>query len=227
MHLIFALAADGRVYPDTHDASGSLDKDVVGPLGLVQTLETQLGMLAPRISKAVRISTYLAKLRACGGDRFWASSFSRDPWSTAATLLEWRDTLVGGGWHGTAIGSNRLDDLAAAEAVEPTLPAGLEDRAIALLDVLKTRPGLRIHQLGLADRRDLLPPLWARIVEALESVGVTIFQHEQPELAAEGSDLRIVQRVLSGEPVKPLAGDGTFTMVEADTELIAAEAVAD
>ncbi len=227
MDLIFGLAADGRVYPDTHDASGSLDKDVVGPLGLVQTLETQLGMLAPSISKAVRISTYLAKLRACGGDRFWASSFSRDSWSTAATLLEWRDTLVGGGWHSTAIGSNRLDDLADAEAVEPTLPAGLEDRAIALLDVLKTRPGLRIHQLGLAEQRDLLPPLWARIVDALESVGVTIFQHEQPELAPEGSDLRIVQRVLSGEPVQPLAGDGTFTMVEADTELMAAETIAD
>lgn len=227
MQLIFSLAADGRVYPDAHDASGNLDKDIVGPLRLVQILETQLGMLAPSVSKAVRISTYLAKLRSCGGGRFWASSFSKDPWSTAATILEWRDTLVGSGWRGTAIGSNRLDDLAAAESVEPILPAGLEDRAIALLDVLGTRPGLRIRQLGLADRRDLLPPLWARIVEALESVGVTIFQHEQPELAAEGSDLRIVQRVLSGEPVQPLAGDGTFTMVEADTELMAAEMVAD
>ena len=227
MQLIFGLAADGRVYPDAHDASGSLDKDIVGPLGLVQTLETQLGMLTPSISKAVRISTYLAKLRSSGGDRFWASSFSKDPWSTASTILEWRDTLVGSGWRGKEIGSNRLDDLAAAEAVEPTLQAGLEDRAIALLDVLKTRPGLRIRQLGLADRRDLLPPLWACIVDALESIGVTIFQHEQPELAPEGSDLRIVQRVLSGEPVQPLAGDGTFTMVEADTELMAAETTAD
>ncbi|OMP74285.1 hypothetical protein BV900_00425 [Agrobacterium tumefaciens] len=227
MHLIFGLAAGGRVYPDAHDASGSLDKDVVGPLGLVQTLETQVGMLRPSLSKAVRISTYLAKLRSCGGDRFWASSFSKDPWSTAATLLEWRDTLVGGGWRGTEIRSNRIDDLAAAESVEPILPAGLEDRAIALLDVLKTRPGLRIHRLGLADRRDLLPPLWARIVGALESVGVTIFQYEQPELAPEGSDLRIVQRVLSGEHVQPLTGDGTFTMVEADTELMAAETTAD
>ena len=227
MQLIFSLAADGRVYPDAHDASGNLDKDIVGPLGLVQILETQLGMLAPSVSKAVRISTYLAKLRSCGGGRFWASSFSKDPWSTAATILEWRDTLVGSGWRGTAVGSNRLDDLAAAESVEPTLPAGLEDRAIALLAVLGTRLGLRIRQLSLADRRDLLPPLWACIVDALESVGVTIFQHEQPELAAEGSDLRIVQRVLSGEPVQPLAGDGTFTMVEADTELMAAEMVAD
>ncbi|MGV2109430.1 hypothetical protein ACQZ4X_25645 [Agrobacterium vitis] len=129
MHLIFGLAADGRVYPDAHDASGSLDKDVVGPLGLVQTLEMQLGMLAPSVSKAVRISTYLAKLRSCGGDRFWVSSFSKDPWSTAAAVLEWRDMLVGGGWRGAAIGSTRLDDLAAVEAIEPTLPAGLEDRA--------------------------------------------------------------------------------------------------
>ncbi|WP_152970991.1 hypothetical protein, partial [Rhizobium ecuadorense] len=34
-------------------------------------------------------------------------------------------------------------------------------------------------------------------------------------------------RVLSGEPVQPLAGDGTLTMVEADTELMAAETIAD
>lgn len=227
MRLIFGLAADGRVFPDAPGALGSLDEGVVGPLGLVQTLETQLGMLAPSVSKAVRISTYLAKIRSCGGDRFWTSSFSKDPWSTAVTILEWRDTLVGGGWRGTVIGSNRFDDLAAAEAVGPTLPAGLEDRAIALLDVLETRPGLRIRQLGLADRRDLLPPLWTRIVEALESVGVTIFQYEPPERAPESSDLRTVQRALSGEPVQPLAGDGTFSMVEADTELMAAETVAD
>lgn len=227
MQLTFGLEADGRVYPDARDAAGSLDHDIVGPLGLLQTLEAQLGLLAPTVPKAVRIATYLAKLRACQGSRFWVSSFSKDPWSTAEAILEWRDTLVGGGWRNTAIGSPRLDDLAAAESVDPMLPAGLEDRAIALLDVLGTRPGLRIRQLGLADRRDLLPPLWARIVEALESAGVTILQHEQPELAPEGSDLRIVQRVLSGETVQPLAGDGTFTMVEADTELMAAEAVAD
>ncbi|MEI1249877.1 PD-(D/E)XK nuclease family protein [Rhizobium aouanii] len=227
MQLIFGLAADGRVYPDAHDAAGSLDKDIVGPLGLVQTLETQLGMLAPNVPKALRIATYLAKLRACKGNRFWTSSFSKDPWSTAAAILEWRDTLVGGGWSGTAIGSPRVDDLAAVEAIDPALPAGLEDRAIALLDVLTTRPGLRICQIGLVDRRDLLSPLWARMVEALEAVGVTIFDHEQAELAIDGSDLRIVQRVLSGEPIQPLAGDGTFTMVEADTELMAAETVAD
>ncbi|MBX5013956.1 hypothetical protein HJB67_29135 [Rhizobium lentis] len=227
MQLTFGLEADGRVYPDARDAAGSLDHDIVGPLGLLQTLEAQLGLLAPTVPKAVRIATYLAKLRACQGSRFWVSSFSKDPWSTAEAILEWRDTLVGGGWRNTAIGSPRLDDLAAVESVDPMLPAGLEDRAIALLDVLGTRPGLRIRQLGLADRRDLLPPLWARIVEALESAGVTILQHEQPELAPEGSDLRIVQRVLSGETVQPLAGDGTFTTVEADTELMAAEAVAD
>lgn len=79
----------------------------------------------------MRISTYLAKLRSCGGDRFWASSFAKDPWSTAAAILEWRDALVGGGWRRKEVGSPRIDDLAAVEAIAPTLPAGLEDRAAA------------------------------------------------------------------------------------------------
>ncbi|WP_339073133.1 PD-(D/E)XK nuclease family protein [Sinorhizobium meliloti] len=227
MDLVFGLAADGRAYPDTHDGMGTLDGAVVGPMGLIQILETQLGMLGPSISSAVRIATYVAKLRACGGNRFWTSSFLQDPWSTASAILEWRDALISAGWSGREVGSARLDDLAVAEGISPELPHGLVDRAAKLLNVLATRPGLRIRQIALAERRDVLSPLWVRMLAALEAAGVTVCECGEPELAAEGTDLHKVQRVLAGEQGENLQGDGTFTTLEADTELMAAEAIAD
>ncbi|PLU61153.1 hypothetical protein, partial [Sinorhizobium medicae] len=64
MHFVFGLSADGRVYPEATEAVGAIDAAVEGPAGLVSTLEAQLGLLGPVASRAVRIASYLAKLRA-------------------------------------------------------------------------------------------------------------------------------------------------------------------
>ncbi|RVH06270.1 PD-(D/E)XK nuclease family protein [Sinorhizobium meliloti] len=227
MHLVFGLSADGRVYPEATKVVGAIDAAVVGPAGLVSALEAQLGLLGPITSRAVRIASYLAKLRAAGDGRFWGASFEKDPWSTAATLLQWRDDLIAAGWRGKPIGAPRIDDLAAVEDAATSLPRGLADRAVHLLNTLPSRPGLRLKRLTLAEPRALLPPLWRRLLEVLEAAGVTVDQHEGGLPAAEGSDLRKVQRALAGETREPLKGDGTFVTVEADTELMAAEVIAD
>lgn len=227
MHLVFGLSADGRVYPEATEAVGAIDAAVVGPAGLVSALEAQLGLLGPVASRAVRIASYLAKLRAAGDGRFWVASFEKDPWSTASTLLQWRDDLLAAGWHGNPIGARRIDDLAAAEDAGATLPAGLADRAVQLLNALPSRRGLRLKRLTLAEPRAFLPPLWRRLLVALEAAGVLVDQHEGSEPAAESSDLRKVQCALSGEGREPLKGDGTFVVVDADTELVAAEVIAD
>ncbi|RVM25394.1 PD-(D/E)XK nuclease family protein [Sinorhizobium meliloti] len=227
MHLIFGLSADGRVYPDATEAVGAIDAAVVGPAGLVGVLEVQLGLLGPITSRAVRIASYLATLRAAGDGRFWGASFEKDPWSTAATLLQWRDDLIAAGWHGKPAGAPRIDDLAAAEDAGTTLPPGLADRAVQLLNALPSRPGLGLKRLTLAEPRALLPPLWRRLLDTLEAAGVSVDQHDGCVAAAEGSDLTKVQRALAGEKREPLKGDGTFVVVEADTELMAAEVIAD
>ncbi len=227
MHLVFGLSADGRVYPEATVGLGAIDAAVVGPAGLVGVLEVQLGLLGPSASRAVRIASYLAKLRAAGHGRFWDASFEKDPWSTAATLLQWRDDLVAAGWHGKPVGARRIDDLAAVEDTGTTLPLGLVDRSVRLLNALPSRPGLRLKRLTLAEPRALLPPLWGRMLEALEAADVSVDQHEGSVPAVEGSDLRKVQRALAGEGREPLKGDGTFVIVDADTELMAAEVIAD
>lgn len=227
MKLVFGLAADGRVYPEAPEPGGAVDGAIVGPAGLIDLLEGQLGLLGPVPSRAVRIAAYLAKLRGAGAGRFWAGSFKKDPWSTAGTLLAWRDELVAGGWQGSGIGAARVDDLAAAEGIGANLPGGLPDRARAVMRALAKRGRVRVEVIRLAEPRNLLPPLWASLIEAMEIAGVAVMEHDGRAAAAEGSDLRRVQEGLSGSSRECLRGDGTFVILEADTALMATEAVAD
>lgn len=227
MRLIFGVAADGRAYPATAAAAGDLDAGLVGPAGLASLLEAQLGLGGPVASRAVRTAAYLAKLRAVGESRFWDRSLANDPWSTATTLLEWRDILIAGGWPGVRVGLARLDDLAAVEAAGAPMPPGLTDRLARLIDALPTRPGLRLQEVGLVEARDLLPPQLSALMTALEAAGVRVEPTPRTAAAAGGSDLQTVQHALQGGSRRPLAGDGSFVLVEADTALMAAEAVAD
>ncbi len=228
MQLLFGAAADGRTFPDHPGVgSGAVDCAVVGPAGLVDTLESQLGLLVPHVSKAVRIAAYVAKMRTAGNGRFWSASFAKDPWSTAVQLLGWRDALVAGGWLGTAIGSPRLDDLAAAEQAGRPLPPGLADRLVVLVAAIGARPGLRLTNLSLLEPRARFTPAWRRLFDALQGAGVTLEERVASRSAAPETDLGRVQATLRGEPTDVLQGDGSFTLVEADTALMAAEAVAD
>jgi ATP-dependent helicase/nuclease subunit B len=228
MELFFGIAADGRTYPDASAPPGAVDFAVVGPAGLTDTLEVQLGIAGPAVPRSVRIAAYVAKIRAAGVvARFWSDSFSKDPWSTATMLLSLRDELVAGGWSCGPVGVERIDDLAEVEIQGAPLPRGLADRVAALIPALSSRPGLRLVRLCLLEARSTLPPLWKRLIDAFESVGVAIIEHTGRTPATEGTDLRRVQKALDGDVFEPLAGDGSVALVEADTALMAAEAVAD
>ncbi len=231
MHLVFGLACDGRTCPDfPGEGAGSIGATVVGPAGLLDILETQLGLGGPPVSDAIRIAAYAAKLRTTlerDGSFFFAPSFERDPWATAATLLGWRDDLRAAGWAGSAVGSARPDALATVEASGPQLPAGLVDRVGALLAVLAGRPGLSIETLRCLEDSSAHPLLWRRVLEDLAACGVAVAPPAAGERSADGSDLSRVQRFLAGEGPEPLAGDGSFCLVEADTTLAIAEAVAE
>lgn len=228
MQLFFGMAADGRTFPDHPGiGNGAVDCAVVGPAGLVDALEAQLGLLGPQVPKAVRIAAYVAKLRAAGEGRFWSASFGKDPWSTSVQLLGWRDTLVAGGWTGAAMGSPRPDDLAAAESAAAPLPPGLADRLAALVAAVGLRPGLRLTQLRLLEPRARFAPAWRRLVDALQGAGVVLEECAAEPSSVAATDLGRVQATLRGAPAEPLVGDGSFTLVEADTALMAAEAVAD
>jgi hypothetical protein len=96
-----------------------------------------------------------------------------------------------------------------------------------VLAAIGNRPGLHLERLALIEPRVRLAPQLRRLMDAIEAAGVPIEEWAATPSAAPASDLGRVQAALSGAPPEPLQGDGSFTLVEADTALMAAEAVAD
>ena len=231
MKIIFGSALDGRSYPDfVGPTDGWLDVAAVGPRGLVQTLELQLGLTRPQSSDAVRTASYVRKLaRALEDDpeAFFATSFRHDPWATATTMLEWRDRLVAAGWRGAPCGAPRVDALAKVEAAMPSLPLGLFDRAVAVRDALESGAPVTVDEIEIVEARALLDPCWRGLVATLESKGVSV--HERPASVGPepAGDLGSVARFLTSGDAAPLKGDGSLVLLDADTELMAAEAVAE
>ncbi len=230
MNLIFGLACDGPAYPDyPGEGNGALHAAVVGPSGLVDILELQLGLTGPPSAEAVRIAAYAAKLRAALSPEalpFYAASFTSDPWATAKALLAWRDQLTLSGWQGQAIGAARIDDLARAEREGPSLPTGRADRLCGVIAALADRPSVDIASLRLVEPRAMLSPPYRRLVDQLEVCGVEILAASDTS-ADPDSDLKRVQGFLRTGAPQPLTGDATFMTVETDTALMAAEALAE
>lgn len=231
MELIFGVACDGRVYPDfPGDRDGAFNAAVVGPSGLIDILEIQLGLTGPNGAEAVRVAAYAAKLRAAlreDPDAFFKGSFARDPWATAKMLLTWRDQLISGGWAAQPIGQERPDALARVEGQTPDLPMGASDRLRAVIAALASRPALSISAVALVEPRHLLPPHLHGLIDAIEACGVAIRALPERHAGSAGDDLRQVQGFLAGEATAPLKGDGTFVTISADTAVMAAEALAE
>ena len=92
MHLHVGLYLDGQHGWRWTDALGAA---VVGPLGLLDLLETQLGLLQAPVSRAQRIVQYRDCLQSRDEPgRCYHRSFHTDELGTAEHLLAWRDE-----WH--------------------------------------------------------------------------------------------------------------------------------
>ncbi len=229
LRLVFSSFADAGAWPE-HPGAGAavVDAAVVGPMRLLDHIETMLGLGAPASAGVKRIAIYRRKLEACGGERFWSESFKKDSWSTARELLNWRDELVEAGWRpGMSISSRRLADLAAAESAGPDLPSGLSDRLQAAIAALGEKPKLPLALIELIDERGDLPAGWRRLLDALEACGVSVTARDATDADRGSTDLaRLLTPFESKRSAPDLAGDGSVCLLTADTELVAAEAIA-
>jgi ATP-dependent helicase/nuclease subunit B len=229
MDIVFGLSADAGGYPDHGgQGNGALGAPVVGPRGLLEILETALGLAAPATANVVRIAAFQAVLEKMGGSsHFWARSLEVDGWATARTLLRWRDELVDAGWGKKADWANpRLADLAAAGRAASEVPLGTTDRAAAVAANLADKPRLPIRRIRLIDSRLAHSAGWRRLLDNLENCGVVIEQLSNVPAAPEATALGRLQRWiahgggdLSGEP------DGTVTVAISGSAAFAAEIV--
>lgn len=232
MDIVLGLDADTHAWPPTTDGTDAqIGGLVTGPAGLLHIVETALGLGGPSIPMARRLARWRAKLMAADTpQRFWHASFRTDPFATAQLLLGWRDRLVDAGWHSQAIAEApaRLGDLAAAELAEPALPPGPADRLRRAIGALHqdAPPEPVVTHVRLLDPRGALPPGLSALLDALEAAGTRITEEAEPDVAAAG-DLGAAQGLMRGLREAEAASDGSFTLLEAETETAAADLVAD
>ena len=82
-------------------SSSALGEVTTGPHGLLNWLESQLGLALPPVSFTARLVPYLNCLREHDSeDAFFHKSLARDEFGVATRLLQWRDTWFEAGWDG-------------------------------------------------------------------------------------------------------------------------------
>ena len=229
MKIVFGWHLDGPTCPETPDGEAfAIDAAVVGPAGLLNLLETRLGLNAPATPPARRIAQYVARLRAIDDGRsFFSRSFAADAWATARLILSRRDELASAGWSPASRSwrSERLAVLARVEALEePALAPWLPDRAGSILT--RVHGANPIAELTLVDDPERLPFVWRRLIETLAASGTNVVRATVEHGRASG-DLAAVQALISGRKPGALRGDRTFSVVRYDNALTAGDIAAE
>ncbi|MEW6078387.1 MAG: PD-(D/E)XK nuclease family protein [Thermodesulfobacteriota bacterium] len=168
MKITFDMAFDQGCWPgpltDRKAAAGEL---WVGPLGLLNLIETMTGLRGPGIPGAVRVASLVPAIRQTS--RFWSQSAVVDPFGTAAKILDWRDFLFLHGWQGEK-GHGRLPAL--AEVTAAVLP-GIPDRLRQAAGTISGQNNA-ISELHLFEPPADLPRTWQQVITALTQTGTTV-----------------------------------------------------
>jgi hypothetical protein len=228
MKITFGLWFDGY---ETVESRQAVESPICGPLGLLQILETRLGLKAKTATTPRRVVQFRALLEQFAAERptFYAESFKKDPYAVAETLLRWRDELIESGWNGQSSVQDtaRLRDMAALEAQAATkLSAGTADRLHSILQELECRSA-KIQSLTVRDSKAHFSKLWQDVCDKLGA------QYEPDPLltttVSSDSDLGRIQRFLlksDDKEVVQLNGDQTILCLTAFSEATLASGVA-
>lgn len=168
--LRFGLSLDGQ---RSEPMQSRLGVATVGPLGLLNVLETQLGLLGETPAQSDRVVQYREALRTADSpDRFYHQSFQVDALGTSAMLLAWRDHWYLHGWNGkAAVGAPaRIRDMAAAEekAVGNLFPC-IGERLL-LVELALAQRKVTIERIELCDSLERFPLRWQKVLALLPVV---------------------------------------------------------
>ena len=229
MQIIFGLLLDGEhgVHPGNR-----LGTSIVGPLGLLNILETRLGLLKAQCTQAQRVTRYRECLKKCDTpDRFYHASFAIDPIGTSVSLLSWRDAWYLHGWNGDLLpyASNRLADLTDVEGIARSLVyPSVGERLISVNDGL-SRQQTGIDSIELTDSIEDFPKRWQEVIAKLTVRHVRKYESVADAKTVLGKLQLALKSAHEGR--KPdgkiaWAADGSLRVVRAETDLVAARWVA-
>lgn len=224
MKIILGLRLDGE---RGWRAAGRLGAPVCGPLGLLDLLETRLGLLQAECAPVLRVTQYRECLaRVDGASRFFHASFRVDPINSAAALLGWRDAWHLHGWSGASpeAAGTRVADMAAVETLARERLAPSVGERLARVAQALTGQRAGIESVKLVEPLEAFPKRWR---EVLSSLPVQVM----PACGASAgpdSTLGQLQRALlasrEGRRGQRIAWreDGSLRVVRAQTRLLGA-----
>jgi hypothetical protein len=219
--------------PKVGQQKSSSGYSIVGPLGLVNLLETQLGLASIDTSFTTRLVQYHKCLKQIlTPTRFYYRSFMENEFASTRTLLQWRDELYLGGWNGKfELGASaRLMDIVDAEVfAKPTVDLNTGQRITRIIAALQSNK-IQVSKLTISDDRSLLPPIVDLLFNALEPhCEIVISPDDDSFEAAKDSDLYLLQQSLL-KPVNGtktrLKGDGSFVVLEACSKSVSSSYIA-
>ena len=234
MRIAFGLHLDGLQPEAPRTRAGAA---TLGPKGLLDVLETQLGLRVPAVHPSEAAFSYLKHLRDSNSpDRFYRRSLDLDEVNVARTLLDWREQWYEAGWDGTFPDGapGRLADMAAVEALAvDCVPPSVGERLRRVAETLSERT-TQIERVELHTPFEDLPHAWQRVLEVLPCTPSPSL--ELAALAPAGSDLACVQTRLlemardelpGGGVRETLKGDGSLIVVKAASRDLSADAIAE
>ena len=202
----------------------------MGPFALLDFLELHLGLPGPPANKLERIFNYRKNLQDNATGSFYEKSLETNDLEVAIKLLAWRDELKAAGWDFKADKScpSRLKDLGKVE--RQGIRAGNPERFCNIMDALKQKPKLPLHEIIVHEPPQLLPSYVARLFELLASTGVQIRHREiliQKTLATDLDTLRsfVLDKNVSKEK-KEVKADGSVQIIRFGDMLSAGKGLA-
>ena len=228
--ITFGLNLDGE---HGWQPANRLGRPVFGPLGLLNLLETRLGLLRADCAHAQRTTQYRECLKQHDTpDRFYHESFGIDPIGTSASLLSWRDTWHLHGWSGQSppAAGVRMADIAAVEsAARELLFPSIGERLACVAESLdRQQPG--IESIELVDALSAFPKRWREVLAKLPVRSVRAYGPSADPTTVLGRLQIALKAAHEGEkPEGKFAwlDDGSLRVVRAETGLVAARCVVD
>jgi len=230
MLITFGLRLDGE---RGWRPANRLGRPVFGPLGLLNLLETRLGLLRADCAHAQRVTQYRECLKQFDTpDRFYHASFGIDPIGTSASLLSWRDIWHLHGWNGQSPSAAgvRMTDMAAVEsAARELLFPSIGERLARVAEFL-ARQQSSIDGIELVDPLDAFPKRWREVLAKLPVRSIRAYGPSADPTTVLGRLQIALNAAHEGEkPAGKIAwlDDGSLHVVRAETGLVAARCVAD
>jgi ATP-dependent helicase/nuclease subunit B len=217
IEVLFSREFDSGVWTGPKPSEwGVVGQVALGELGLLDLLETQLGLKQPESISYQRKIDYLQALRTIGaGPRFYSESLKTDPMAVTEHLLELRDALIESGWKKNQIKKMvKINDLAEVEKVFSN-KTGKADRLALVCDELAKREAFEIiSTINVFNAEESLSYLWKVILkELLPKFGVKV-SFSKTDIQAQADSKTDLGKLLAlrQSESEPKA-DGSFTLL--------------